>query len=329
MNDQEPTQEPNALLRDAESWYVRVEDLNLSDRDWLDFLQWQSLPANQEAFDAVAARKECMFHAQLALAEDAALRAKVVSQRWAAAFVICVSVVGALFLLNRDSSPQAQIFATGDTAAGWQLEDGSLLRAGPNTRVEITFGDKSRSTRLVHGNAFFRVARIANRPFIVRTSIADVEARGTAFGISTTDRDAEVTVMEGTVAVTPRSAEGAPRIDAHAPFNLQAREQVRVSQTNIERAESADVMQSLAWAMNIQFADQPSIDAVIEFTQRSGIKVELNTASPTRTAPVSGIFQLDDPTAFAQYVANKTWTTVYVHRSGMPPTAVKPQKLRR
>lgn len=328
MNDQHPTQALNATQREAEFWYRRLQEPGLRDKEWLSFLAWQTNPKNQEAFDATATRHECMFRArQRSDANIATYQLLRLSWKRAPLSVLmCLLVAGTLALMRHVLQPDPEVLATGEQDAGWLLEDGSYLQAKAHTRIEMEFDAQRRSMHLRRGMAFFRVAPIAGRPFVVHTSMADIEARGTAFAVSTTERDAEVTVMEGTVSVIPPTNERGTAIGAFAAFNLHASEQVRVSPASVYRMESANAMQSLMWGTTVQFENRSAIDAVNEFTRRSGIEIAFKEPLPEFTAPVSGIFQFDDPIAFAQNVVNKTGIPLQVSRPGVPPMTVQPAR---
>lgn len=325
MNTQAHTDELNARQREADSWYLRLEDPELQDKEWRSFIKWQSIPENQEAFDATAAQRELMFRVRQRSvstrpSEPLALSPKLV----AIAAVICLHLGVIATVVWHELQPNPLVFVTGAKAAGWQLEDGSFLRAEPNTRVEVEFDKKRRSTRLRYGTAFFQVAKEVDRPFLVRMKLADIEVRGTAFGVSLGAQDAKVTVMRGTVAVSPNSAGDTSAAVDLTPFYLHQNEQAHVSRTSIKRLRSTDVAQALTWATTIQFDNRPALEAVTEFSERSGIKITFDASSPALASPVSGVFQFDAPVEFAQQVANKSGSTVLVYRPGMPTIRVKP-----
>jgi transmembrane sensor len=327
MNDTGPTQELSAIDREAESWYERLDDPDLQDRVWKDFLKWQTSPANQEAFDATATRRELMLLAQQrASADFSPLFPRSPATTLAlVAMVVGIHIAFIVAVLNIDVQPNPRVFFTTAEAAGWLLDDGSLLRAEPYTWVEVELDSERRSMRLRHGSAFFRVAPMAGRAFVVRTEPADVEARGTAFGVSIIGQAAKVTVMEGTVAVSPGAAKDTSAAVRFEPFNLQANEQARVWPARVERMASADVVKSLMWATTIQFDNRPAIEAAAQFARLSGIELEIDATEPASVAPVTGIFQLDDPVAFARAVANETQAAVHVFfRPELPHVVVQP-----
>jgi transmembrane sensor len=83
------------------------------------------------------------------------------------------------------------------------LSDGSTIALGADTRIDVTMSKKVRAIELVRGEALFKVAKDATRPFKVRAGEANVIAVGTAFNIERDSDRAIVSVTEGRVVVEP------------------------------------------------------------------------------------------------------------------------------
>jgi transmembrane sensor len=83
------------------------------------------------------------------------------------------------------------------------LSDGSTIALGADTRIDVTLSKKVRAIELVRGEALFKVAKDATRPFKVRAGEANVIAVGTAFNIERDSDRAIVSVTEGRVVVEP------------------------------------------------------------------------------------------------------------------------------
>lgn len=81
------------------------------------------------------------------------------------------------------------------------LSDGTLVWLNSNSqlRFPFVFGSKKREV-YVSGEAYFKVAKNAQKPFIVHTPETDVIVKGTSFNINTYQRDRIVTsLIEGKV----------------------------------------------------------------------------------------------------------------------------------
>jgi ferric-dicitrate binding protein FerR (iron transport regulator) len=84
------------------------------------------------------------------------------------------------------------------------LSDGTeiWLNSGTTLRYPECFGEKSRSVE-VKGEAFFKVAKMAEKPFTVNSTDLKIEVLGTSFNFSAYQEDSysSVTLVEGKVAV--------------------------------------------------------------------------------------------------------------------------------
>ncbi|GFE84593.1 hypothetical protein GCM10011487_65930 [Steroidobacter agaridevorans] len=136
------------------------------------------------------------------------------------------------------------------TASGsWEkqlLEDGTVVYAGPHTKLRFHFTDEMRGVTLVHGQALFEVARQPAWPFMVSTDVGTVRAVGTAFATSDLGDTVLVTVAEGKVAVTATAVREGVQPMVHAI----ADQQVVLSSTGVSTPVSVDAERELMWLRN-------------------------------------------------------------------------------
>ena len=83
------------------------------------------------------------------------------------------------------------------------LDDGSIVALGGDTRIEVALSEKERAIELSRGEALFKVAKDAARPFKVRAGDATIIAVGTEFNVERDSDRAVVSVTEGRVVVKP------------------------------------------------------------------------------------------------------------------------------
>lgn len=83
------------------------------------------------------------------------------------------------------------------------LSDGTTVELNARTRIRERFTEGERAVDLLEGQALFRVAKDADRPFVVRSDSAVVRAIGTQFDVHRRATGTTVTVLEGRVAVVP------------------------------------------------------------------------------------------------------------------------------
>jgi transmembrane sensor len=107
---------------------------------------------------------------------------------------------------GRDSSVAPVLSAaefvtdTAETATA-RLEDGSVVRLAPKSRLRVAATSGSREVWL-DGEGFFAVAHDSSRPFRVRTRVGNIEVLGTRFDARVEGSNLRIVVTEGTVALT-------------------------------------------------------------------------------------------------------------------------------
>lgn len=125
------------------------------------------------------------------------------SAAWAAALAAGIAAValGVRLAGTPGAPPLATLAAVPGETLTATLDDGSLVRLAPGSRVEDRSTADLRSVSL-RGRAFFAVVRDEDRPFEVRTEAGAVRVLGTRFDMLQRDDDLRVVVVEGRVAVS-------------------------------------------------------------------------------------------------------------------------------
>jgi transmembrane sensor len=86
------------------------------------------------------------------------------------------------------------------------LADGSVVRLGPSSELQVVAGERTRDV-VLDGQAYFDVVRMPARPFRVRTRHGRAAVLGTRFQLSTRGDQLELVVVEGRVALSDGAAE--------------------------------------------------------------------------------------------------------------------------
>lgn len=202
------------------------------------------------------------------------------------------------------------IYAVSDrtiaTAAGeWRnipLDDGSLLRAGPRTKLSVDMTDQRCIVRLTQGELMVHVARDRARPFYVETDLATARAVGTAFAMRLIEPGlASVTVQEGIVTVARGRA---PTSDGSPLGAVKVNAGQRLTVTSDSRTlipHPVDVQRDLAWVQQqlVLGANGTITDAIHELNLRNRTQIKL-LDSTLGERPLRGVFSAADPVAFAQ-----------------------------
>lgn len=137
------------------------------------------------------------------------------------------------------------------------LADGSKITLDADSRVSVAWRLRSRRVALEKGRAQFQVERSPWRPFHVDAGTADVRVVGTTFDVQRSGGRVEVTVVEGRVAVTPRS-------DATQRL-LMPGYQLVVDGSSARRPVQIDVAARTGWiAGRLEFDRTPLAEALAE-----------------------------------------------------------------
>jgi transmembrane sensor len=205
------------------------------------------------------------------------------------------------------------------TQLGWQhyetriggfsrivLEDGSVIDLNTDSEVRARVGARQRDVRLVRGEARFQVAHDTTRPFIVSAANADVRAVGTAFSVRLRQRQVEVLVTEGTVAIDASDVARAP------PVHAGEAAVVMPDRMSVRRLEGPQLESRLSWTTGrLQFRGDSLAEAVEEFNRYNRRRLRLADAS-LASLRVGGTFNATDPESFAAALAS-TFNQQVIH----------------
>ena len=155
-----------------------------------------------------------------------------------------------------------------------RLEDGSVVRLAPRSRLRVSAGTRQREVWL-DGEGYFAVAHDSKRPFRVRTRAGNVEVLGTRFDARVEGSELRVVVTEGIVALTS----GTRRVLVPAGHVATVGENAVPVVTAVANPEAL-----LQWMDNaLIFQNTPMRDVARELEVRYGIRVLLpDTAVASR-----------------------------------------------
>lgn len=209
------------IIEEASAWVVKLNGGRLSREDSLAFEDWlNESDAHKQAFKQLAQVwsgvgrafevRPTQDGAQMSIRRIISAWAQVYpAKAWSVgiaaclALVICAGLVGNALLLK----PQSKLdLVVAQTRVGESktiaMSDGSIIQLNTDTEVNVAYSEGERAVKLLKGEAFFRVAKNANRPFRVYAGNGSVEAVGTAFGVYLRNNATEVTVTEGQVKLS-------------------------------------------------------------------------------------------------------------------------------
>jgi transmembrane sensor len=168
-----------------------------------------------------------------------------------------------------------------------QLEDRSRLEIDADSRVSLEFTRNRRLVHLLHGQAYFQVAKDPARPFMVESHGRFVVATGTAFDVETMDRGLHVTLVEGHVVV--RTAPSGPVL-----ARLEPGDSLTTELGTPDRLEHrSNLLAILAWRTgHLMFDDVALSDAIARMGHYVHQRIDLDPS--VASLRISGVFAAGD-----------------------------------
>ena len=155
----------------------------------------------------------------------------------------------------------------------FMLKDGSKITLNSNSSLEFPemFSDSLRKV-ILYGEAFFEVAKDAERPFTVIAGNVSTVALGTSFNIrnDTSENKTTVSLASGKVLVQNRKKDEfniyltpGEELDYHAPTKTYTKNQF-------------DYQEKIAWKDGILYFGEDNIDTIVsKLEQWYGVSIEL------------------------------------------------------
>jgi transmembrane sensor len=226
----------------------------------------------------------------------------------AAAVLLCA----AFWQLRR---PAEKPPAAAPTVLVWQptekvLPDGSVVTLKPGAEIAVDFSGHFRRVALRRGEALFRVAKNARRPFVVEAGGLEVRAVGTEFSVDRRPGEVGVLVTEGRVALDQAVAGAngpalAPRTLAFVDAGNRAtvRDGAATLETPLVVGTSPrEVDQRLAWlGTQLEFSTTPLAEAVALLNQHNRLQFVIGDPA-LADVRLSGFIRADNAEEFAQFL---------------------------
>jgi transmembrane sensor len=193
------------------------------------------------------------------------------------------------------------------TAIGEQrsvtLPDGSIVILNTDSQLHVDLGVAERHIDLIRGEAQFKVAKDASRPFIVSTREASVRAIGTIFNVYAGSERTEVAVLEGRIELRDLAARSGPATRIGERIELTAGQQAAVvAEGDIVRNVEAPIERATAWIeRRLVFRQQTLADVVAEFNRYHERPIRTEDAALAGVR-ISGTFDSSDPRSLLEYL---------------------------
>lgn len=260
----ERPRQPDPVSKAAADWCVRLHFEECSEADRKAFLRWYHAHERHAVEYALICRIWSVSE-QLPSEVQAARpvrRRRFVLAAQAAAAVLVVSVCWAAGWSAGWLPGNARYYAALDARRPIVLPDDSRVELNRHSSLIYLAYRQERRVQLRDAEAFFDVARDAQRPFVIDTDNAEVRVTGTHFNIWSAPQTTTVTVSEGRVLVTPHSAAAEP------PVELTAGLHARFSQGAAAQVSRVDPVASQAWRSDRLMFDATALHDAVPMMNR-------------------------------------------------------------
>lgn len=257
--------------RTAEAWLARMARPGVGAREqaallaWLEadadhLRQYEQAKADQAALDALRG----VFSGDLAALRRGRRKAAVARRPLLAGGFAVAAVAAAVFLAPMlNGAPQGRLY---ESAPGQitdvALDDGSHVTLDAGSAIRVALGDDARRATLERGAAYFDVAHNARRPFQVAVGDRRVIVTGTRFVTALTGDGAQISLLQGRVAIGTRDVTDKAALDGALMLSPGERAEFRPGQPGLHKTK-ADVEVATAWRKRrLVFQDAP-LSAVV------------------------------------------------------------------
>jgi ferric-dicitrate binding protein FerR (iron transport regulator) len=229
-------------------------------------------------------------------------------KKYAAVFIIACALSGLLFynIGKKQVAPSLlsknELVVPFGSKAEFTLADGTkvTLNAGSKLEYSGSYGITDRTLQL-EGEAYFKVAKNGQLPFIVKTSHVDVRALGTEFNVKAYpgEKTIETTLVEGSVNIDRNDSESSADITILKPnqkftyyINKASSEEVQVNKEVVKAVEKSivikhdtaivtrlnDVAPVISWKENKWIIENQNLQQLaVEMERKFDVKIIFNS----------------------------------------------------
>lgn len=247
-----------------------------------------------------------------------ALRSRILTlSRYAAALILAGAVAAVVLLgINRpDSSRDLTAVVMPGNRTELFLPDGSKVKLNSVSELSYDCNDRNRRVVRLTGEAYFDVAKDADRPFIVEVGDMNIEVHGTSFNVNAYNlQRVETALVSGSVSITGEALKGRSyklRPGEIAVFNAGSG---AISISN------SDMSLATGWTRGrLVFEDEPLAEVIRRIERWYGVDIELKRPGISSDR-LTGAFQREDISDVLEslsaaynfkYTINKNHITIY------------------
>lgn len=309
-NMKRDSREYQSALDASVDWLVRVNGGEISEAEQEEFIAWlEESSIHQLAYieaEALWEKSVCLKNIKreernglinrlLNSSKQFFSETPIYSYAATASLILFVSIGVTYFIMSDTEDKYEKYLTNNNEFIEIHALDGSTIYMGENSEILMNVSGRVRDIQLLGGEAYFRVAKVNNTAFTVRTSFGEVRVLGTEFSVTDLGTKTLVTVVEGSVSyrqVHSSSVSNSwPHDDVllsdvsefYKPKVLKANQQLEVdSKGETAEIKSVDARRSTLWKESqVEYSNTPleSVLKDIQFIHGVNIefKEEINT----------------------------------------------------
>lgn len=205
--------------------------------------------------------------------------------------------------------PAAQSLFSGEIystpVGGFQhvpLADGSQIDLNTDSHLTVEYSSTDRRISLSRGEAYFKVAKNAERPFYVETPDWRVTAVGTAFTVNTENENFGVIVTEGRVRIDRIGGAGAK----DGPVYLSAGQALRLGPTSnttssVRSLDARSMEAELGWREGLlTFEGRPLSEVAEEMNRYNQLQMRVDRSAAD--VKIDGSFRTTNAAGFIRLI---------------------------
>ena len=174
------------------------------------------------------------------------------------------------------------------------LADGSQVELNTNSAIRVDLHDRTRTIKLVRGEAFFQIKHDAARPFVVTAAGHRIVDLGTKFLVRIDPQSLRVALVEGSARLENTRAGQRPVVLRRGDVAIATAEE-----TSVTKKAAREILDSLAWQRGaIVFRNERLADAVVEFNRYGGPQLIVADTAVAKLR-INGTFQTTGAEDFA------------------------------
>ncbi len=285
---------PQNIKREAADWLARSLGDDWSAENERAFQEWMAADARHAAaFKAVNTVWVSAAALPRPMLQQRVHSRPVLDRRLLLGGIAAAGALGGTFAFMSMAAAKTYVTDVGEQKHV-ALEDGTEILLDTNTKLVVTFSDKTRLVDLRYGRANFRVAGDAKRNFEVKAANRLVQGGRSIFDVRRDGDDVSVVIIEGQVTVTGGAA------DVRTAQRLGVGDRLTSRAASAPKLDKPNLQPLLAWQTGQAIFDgEPLPGAVAEMNRYSTLKLDVADARIAKFR-VSGVYRVGDNLTFAR-----------------------------